>query len=69
MVLPFGVKQPDVQDKGIMPGTPLQPDMKKVVIRTTLLTIVLWLIIYALVESDVISFARMAKEFAIEDKL
>lgn len=68
-VLPFGVKHPEVQEKGIMPGTPLQPDMKKVVIRTTLLTIILWLIIYALVESDIISFAEMAKQFAIEDKL
>ena len=68
-VLPFSVKQPDVQDKGIMPGTPMQPDMKKIIIRTTLLSIVIWLIIYALVESDVISFTRMAKEFAVEDKL
>lgn len=52
-----------------MPGTPMQPNMKKVVLYTTLLTIVLWLIVYALVESDIISFARMAKQFAIEDKL
>lgn len=52
-----------------MAGTPMQPDMKKVVIRTTLLTIVLWLIIYGLVESNIISFTNMAKEFAAEDKL
>ncbi len=68
-VLPWGVKHPAVQEKGIMPGTPMQPDMKKVVLRTTLLTCVLWLIVYALVENDAISFARMAKQFAIEDKL
>ena len=68
-VLPFSAKQPEVQDKGIMPGTPMQPDMKKVVIRTTILTIILWLMIYALVESNLISFADMAKQFAAEDKL
>lgn len=68
-VLPWGVKHPAMQEKGIMPGTPMQPNMKKVVLYTTLLTIVLWLIVYALVESDIISFARMAKKFAIEDKL
>lgn len=52
-----------------MAGTPMQPDMKKVVLRTTILTIVLWLIIYGLIESNLISFTDMAKQFAIEDKL
>jgi predicted secreted protein len=68
-VLPFGVKHPAVQDKGIMNGTPLQPNMKKVVLYTTLLTIVLWLIVYALVQSDIISFSKIANQYAIEDKL
>lgn len=68
-VLPWGVKHPAFQEKGIMPGTPLQPNMKKVFIVTTLLTIVLWLMVYGLVESDWISFSRMANEYAIEDKL
>ncbi|MBY0428363.1 MAG: DUF1467 family protein [Alphaproteobacteria bacterium] len=68
-VLPFSAKQPEFQEKGIMAGTPMQPNMKKVVLRTTILTIVLWLIIYGLIESNVISFTDMAKQFAIQDKL
>ncbi|MDX1922333.1 MAG: DUF1467 family protein [Alphaproteobacteria bacterium] len=63
-VLPWGVKHPTVQEKGMMPGTPVQPDMKKVVLRTTILTCILWLFVYALVQSDIISFSRMAKEWA-----
>ena len=68
-VLPWGVKQPTVQDKGIMPGTPMQPNMKKVVLTTTLLSIVLWLLVYALVQSDIISFSKTAQEWAVKDKL
>lgn len=69
MVLPFGVRHPAVQDKGIMAGTPMQPNMKRVVFRTTILATIIWLIIYALVSTDVISFSRVANEHALEDKL
>ncbi|NDE90423.1 MAG: DUF1467 family protein [Alphaproteobacteria bacterium] len=68
-VLPWNVKHPAVQEKGIMPGTPLAPDFKKIILHTTLLAIVLWLIVFALVESDILSFTRMAKDFATQDKL
>ena len=52
-----------------MAGTPLQPNMKRVVFRTTILATIIWLIIYALVSADVISFSRVANEHALEDKL
>jgi predicted secreted protein len=60
-VLPFGIKHPAQQETGMMPGAPLKPDFKKIILRTTLISIVIWAIIFALVESDVISFRQMAK--------
>ena len=60
MVLPFGLKYPAVQEPGIMPGTPLKPDFKKIILRTTVISIFIWTVIFALAESDVISFRRMA---------
>lgn len=68
-VLPFGVRHPDKQEVGMMPGAPLKPDFKKIIIRTTVLTIVLWLVVDVLVEMNVFSFSDSAKRWAAEDKL
>jgi predicted secreted protein len=61
IALPFGVKHYDVLEKGMMAGTPLKPDFKKILLRTTLMAIVVWLIIFCLSEFDIISFRRMAQ--------
>jgi predicted secreted protein len=66
MILPIGVKHADKPEPGMMPGAPINTDMKKVLIRTTLLSIVLWLIVFTLAELDVISFRRMALEMGPE---
>jgi predicted secreted protein len=68
-VLPFGVKHPVAHEKGMMPGAPLKPDFKKIIMRTTILTIVLWLFVDVLVETKIISFSDMARRWAAEDKL
>jgi predicted secreted protein len=60
-VLPFGVRHPAQQEAGMMPGAPLKPDFRKIILRTTVISVVIWLIIYGLVESDVVSFRQMAK--------
>ncbi len=65
-VLPFHARQPDQQMEGAMPGAPVKPDFKKILIRTTLISIVLWGIVFALAESDLISFRRWVKDEPLE---
>lgn len=59
-VLPFGHRR-DVD------GTPVIADMKKKFIWTTIVSIVVWGMIFALVESDVISFRDLADTMMKED--
>lgn len=57
MVLPFGLQRdPD--------GTPRDPRLKHKMIATTILSVLLWLMLYALIEADIISFREMARVMA-----
>lgn len=62
-VLPLGVKPPQASDKvaGTMPGAPADPQLGRKALITTGISVVLWLIIFGLVQSDLISFRTMAK--------
>ena len=54
MVLPFGLKRDEK-------GKPNDPRLKHKLIVTTALSALIWLGIYALIDSDIISFREMAK--------
>lgn len=56
MVLPWGVRQPNVLEEGHMSGAPDKPHMWKRLAVTTAIAGLLWLVAYFLVESDLISF-------------
>jgi predicted secreted protein len=60
-VLPQGIRQPDAQEEGMMPGAPVKPDFKKIIIRTTIISVVIWVAIFALASTNIISFQRMAR--------
>lgn len=62
-VLPLGVKLPPTDDQvaGAMPGAPADPQLGRKALITTGISVVLWLIIFGLVKSDIISFREMAK--------
>lgn len=60
-VLPWGLRHHRAGEHGTMPGTPVAANMRRVVIINSIIAIVLWLIVYALVESDLISFQRIAR--------
>lgn len=58
MVLPWGVQpieQGDVE-KGHAASAPLRPRILRKVAITTVISAVLWLIAYAIIESDLITF-------------
>ncbi|NCT40825.1 MAG: DUF1467 family protein [Alphaproteobacteria bacterium] len=63
MVLPFGHKR-DI-DGTVMPGA----NIKKKFIWTTIGAAVIWVIIYLIIEADVISFQDMAQAMFEEDAL
>ena len=60
-VLPFGHER---DEKGL----PVFVGMRKKLIMNTLLSIVLWVLIFILIEKEVISFRDMAFEMVEEDR-
>jgi len=61
-VLPFGHRRAE-------DGTPVIPHMGRKLIINTILACVIWGIVFALIEADVISFRDMATEMIQEDHL
>jgi predicted secreted protein len=60
MVLPWGAKPPENPEPGHAPSAPENPQLLRKALATTLIAAVIWLGIYVLVESDLISFRRLA---------
>jgi len=60
-VLPFGHKRTE-------DGTPVQANIKKKFLWTTIVSIVLWGMIFALIEVDIISFRDLADVMIEEDR-
>lgn len=57
-VLPWGVRQPDVPETGIV-GAPVNPNLKKKLVATTLISAVIWAIIWVMIEYKVVDFRAM----------
>jgi predicted secreted protein len=55
-VLPLGIERQRTKVPGADPGAPENPRMVKKAIMTTVITIVLWAIFYAIATSNLISF-------------
>lgn len=68
-VLPWGNRPDDNPEVANAKSAPANPRILKKFLVTTLLTCVLWLIIYGLIESDVISFYDMAQELAKKEHI
>ena len=56
MVLPWGVRPPDVLEKGHMSGAPDKPHMWKKLGATTAIAAAFWLLIHFLIEAELLSF-------------
>lgn len=54
MVLPFGVRRADAPEPGHDPGAPQRPMIARKMAITTLIAAVLFLILYAVVESGLV---------------
>ncbi len=66
-VLPWGVERSNVCVEEGIKAAPKNPKMKKKLIATTILSAVLWIVVYALIEADIIDFRELAKTMAEQD--
>lgn len=59
-VLPWGVRVPEKPEVGHAPSAPVNPQLGRKVLATTLISAVIWLIIHALISAEVFSFREWA---------
>ncbi len=65
VVLPWGVTQHDGSVAGADPGAPQHNNIKRKFLITTLISAVVWVIIFLLIRSDLISFQRLAERLTL----
>ena len=58
MVLPWGLERDEE-------GKPLNPRLKQKAMITTAVSAVIWLVIYVLIEADIMSFREIAATMAV----
>jgi predicted secreted protein len=68
-VLPWGNRPDENPDVANAKSAPANPRIMRKFLITTLLTCVLWLIVYGLIQSDVISFHDMAHDLAKKEHI
>ncbi len=65
-VLPIGLSKtqesPDEEGEYIAPGAPKNLNMKKKLIITTIISVVLWCIIYAIIVSEIVDFRLLSEQ-------
>jgi predicted secreted protein len=61
MILPLGVRPPERPEQGHAPSAPERPRLKLKFLATTLAAAVVWLIVYGLIEAEIVSFRDIAR--------
>jgi len=67
-VLPLWVKRNDGSIEGADPGAPQNPHLWRKALTTTLVSAVIWIIIYVLIEMEIISFYAIADAMFSKDQ-
>ena len=60
-VLPWGNRAPAEPELGHAPSAPRNPHLWRKFAATTAITVVLWLVVFAVVEAELISFRDIAQ--------
>jgi len=63
--LPFRIESSGLNNDGNMPGAPAQAHVKGKAIIATLIAIAVWLMIYAVVKANLISFHDIARQMPV----
>ncbi len=61
-VLPWGVRTPEHPEPGMASSAPVEPQMLRKIIATSLVSLVVWLVIYVIAQSGLVSFREMVKD-------
>ena len=61
-VLPWGNRQPDLPEEGMAYGAPSNPNIKKKLIATSLVSLLVVLLIYIINAFNIIDFREVARE-------
>jgi predicted secreted protein len=64
-VLPLNIQSIIKPTDGSMPGAPVNPDLKRKAILTTIISIFVWLAIYGLIKANLISFHDIAARMSM----
>ncbi len=63
--LPMNVRSIDKPQDGSMPGAPANPDLKRKFIIATIISCFVWVAVYFLITSNLISFREIALQMRI----
>jgi|TARA_R110002072_G_scaffold237600_2_gene394961 predicted secreted protein len=63
MILPIGVAPPEHPETGHDPGAPANPNIGRKAVITTVVSALIWLVIYGVIESDLYSFREAVRGF------
>ena len=63
--LPFGIRPIEKPEGGAMRGAPADPGLKRKLIITTIIASLLWIVVFALIRSNLISFHDMAQKMVM----
>jgi predicted secreted protein len=61
MVLPLGVRTPEEPEPGHAPSAPVRPRLRFKFLLTTIIAAAIWLIVFTLVEAEIVSFRDMVR--------
>lgn len=64
-MLPLNIQSILKPSDGSMPGAPVNPDMKRKAILATIISMIIWLVIYLLIRSNIISFREIADHMSM----
>tara|TARA_B100001179_G_C18547370_1_gene384417 strand:- start:724 stop:990 length:267 start_codon:yes stop_codon:yes gene_type:complete len=67
-VLPFGVRQGESKPAAHGPGAPVKASMKKRFLVTAIGSIIIWIVVYILVDHRIIDFRQIAEGMQVQDK-
>ena len=61
-VLPWGNRQPAEYETGMAPGAPVNPNIKKKLIATTIVSFIVLGLVWFLITIEIINFREVARE-------
>ncbi len=67
VVLPLGVRPAEKRDPGMAGGAPEDPGLKRKVILTSILSVIVWLVLYAGLRAGMMSFLQVSEDMVSED--